>query len=144
MSYYTSKNLLCYNKFVLQIWNKKIYRTLLNTHKCFNPNVSWAQTHFDPFANMIITNTAFTIQLVIVSAKETYVYSETFTQWGKLTSEGIVNILFRINKKFRYFPWTKMTEFQTCPVTNYNITHLGVMNVWKKETLMQCENYAIS
>ena len=57
-----------------------------------------SRTDFDPFANMIITNTAFTIQLVIVSAKETYLCSETCRQWGKLTSEDIVYILFRINK----------------------------------------------
>ena len=58
-----------------------------------------SRTDFDPFANMIITNTAFTIQLVIVSAKETYLCSsETCRQWGKLTSEDILYILFRINK----------------------------------------------
>ena len=74
-----------------------------------------SQTHFDPFANMIITNTAFTIQLVIVSEKETYLYSETCTQWGKLTSEGIVYILFRINKIFRYFSMNKNDRILNMP-----------------------------
>ena len=75
-----------------------------------------SQTQFDPFANMIITNTAFTIQLVIVSTKETYLYSETFTQWGKLTSEGIVYILFRIKQNlFDIFSMNKNDRISNMP-----------------------------